>query len=332
MEIFRFISALFLVAFLSASVSAQTTNITWEAFRAKSQFQLEEEFHFYTGPNKPYKLDYEHTDIQYKYLANSYFDVFGSYRFIIKNTGGEWNDYNMFVSGFDIKLPTQPWGTVNLRTKVEITPEQHSMTKSTYNQYEWIKYNLPWKFTKYEINPFIGDEPSFSIQHNWDFIRNRVTAGVDFKVIKNVRGTLMYWYQTDKNTKSQTWTGSDYIVLQLKFIFLTERAIYLYAYMTIFDIKEIIKEEILNARIDKLNHLRSEFIHNSTMTGKQWNNLISSLESVIYEVENFNSQYASHTPLPNTKDAYGKLHMVAELLKSVQPVIIGMDEIERKDV
>jgi len=220
MKISKLVFVFLLMIISIMSVFAQTsTNTFWPGFKVKSQFQVEEEFHYYAGPQAA-MLNYEHTDLQYKYLANSYFDVFGSYRLIFKESANTWQNYNMFVPGFDLKLPTQSWGTLNLRTKVEITPaNQHGNIPATYMQAEWLKYNTPWKFTKYEINPFVGDEPFFNAADRYDFVRNRVTVGMDFKITPSIRGTLMYWYQTDKNIKSQTWTGSDYIVAQLKFLF-----------------------------------------------------------------------------------------------------------------
>ena len=215
-KILSFLSAIMLIICIT---SFSQTNSDWEIFKSKSQFQVEEEFHYYAGPQAT-MLNYEHTDLQYKYLANSYFDVFGSYRLIFKESANTWQNYNMFVPGFDLKLPIQLWGTLNLRTKVEITPaNQHGNTPATYMQAEWLKYNTPWKFTKYEINPLVGDEPFFNTADGYDFVRNRVTAGVDFKINQNIKGTLMYWYQNDKNTKIQTWIGSDYIDFQLKFLF-----------------------------------------------------------------------------------------------------------------
>ena len=60
--------------------------------------------------------------------------------------------------------------------------------------------------------------------------------------------------------------------------------------------KEILKESLTN--LDPL----IDGISRSTITGKHWTSLISSLESVIDEVNNFPSSFSSsrHGPLPNS--------------------------------
>lgn len=106
--------------------------------------------------------------------------------------------------------------------------------------------------------------------------------------------------------------------------------------MTPSDIKLIVKEEVAKSRINEtlvnLEHLH-DGISTSTMTGKPWFQLVNALESVINEVKDFKSQYQSarHGPLPNCEGALIQLQMVAKLLQGVKPVIIGMDDIERKD-
>lgn len=107
--------------------------------------------------------------------------------------------------------------------------------------------------------------------------------------------------------------------------------------MTPSDIKLIVKEEVAKQRLNEalisLDHLH-DGISTSTMTGRPWFHLVSSLESVINEVNDFNGMYSDsrHSPLPNTRGALVNLQMVVKILKGIKPVIMGMDDIERKDV
>ncbi len=91
-------------------------------------------------------------------------------------------------------------------------------------------------------------------------------------------------------------------------------------------------DHILSERLADLSQLRDN-VSRGSIVGRPWHNLVQSLESVIDEVENFGGQYvsASHGPLPPTADAARKLQEVVRLLAAVKPIIIGMDEIERKD-
>lgn len=101
-------------------------------------------------------------------------------------------------------------------------------------------------------------------------------------------------------------------------------------------LKALIKEEVKKALIAEarveLDHLH-DGISSRTMTGEPWFKLVSALEDVINEMIDFPSLYSPslHGPLPNTRGALVQLQMVAKLLESVKPVVIGMDDIERKD-
>jgi len=101
-------------------------------------------------------------------------------------------------------------------------------------------------------------------------------------------------------------------------------------------LKALIKEEVQKALLAEgrvnLEHLH-DGISTRTMTGEPWFKMISALEDVINEMMDFPSLYSPrlHGPLPNTRGALVQLQMVAKLLEGVKPVIMGMDDIERKD-
>lgn len=102
------------------------------------------------------------------------------------------------------------------------------------------------------------------------------------------------------------------------------------------DLRQIIKEtveKVLKESRLELDHLQ-DGISTSTIIGKDWFKLISNLESLINEMNEWKSQYSSNThgPLPNVQGALVNLQMIVKLLTEVKPVVIGMDDIERKDM
>ena len=107
--------------------------------------------------------------------------------------------------------------------------------------------------------------------------------------------------------------------------------------MTPSDIKKLIKEEVAKVQLQEalvnLEHLHDN-VSSSTMIGRPWLQLISSLEAVIDEVNSFNSSYSSglHGPMPNSSAAIEKLQQVIRLLSEIKPIILGMDDIQKKDV
>lgn len=103
------------------------------------------------------------------------------------------------------------------------------------------------------------------------------------------------------------------------------------------ELKSLVKEEVAKTLL-KEAMVNIEFLHDgistSTMTGKPWFQLVNALESVINEVKDFKGQYSDprHGPMPNCEGALIQLQMVVKLLQGVKPVIMGMDDIERKDI
>jgi len=97
-------------------------------------------------------------------------------------------------------------------------------------------------------------------------------------------------------------------------------------------IKQTVNEEIIRESLVSLDHLH-DGISTSTMVGKPWYSLISGLESVVNEVKDFKGMYSSahHGPHPNTGGALIQLQMIAKILEGIKPVIMGMDDIQKKD-
>ena len=99
-------------------------------------FTYENEFRL-KNQNNP--LYYDHNDIQIKYLISPYVDIFSDYRLIFQNKGTGWTDQNMLLEGFNLKLPKQQWGKLNLRNRLEIGFNP-SPTPTTWQLNEFPKY------------------------------------------------------------------------------------------------------------------------------------------------------------------------------------------------
>ena len=98
-------------------------------------------------------------------------------------------------------------------------------------------------------------------------------------------------------------------------------------------IQEAVNEEILTEVLTNLGSLNSG-ISSSTLIGKCWIEMINNLASVIDEVEEFRYMYSQslHGPSPNTLESMRKLQTIIQLLNEIKPIILGMDDIQKKDV
>lgn len=193
------------------ALNSKADTNTNSTFLDHTSVTLEEEFRFKEGD-----FYYEHTDISGKYKFNDHVDVFGGYRLILQDKGLGFKDQSMFIPGFNLKTSDSKYGKLTLRSRVEIGLNT-SPTPTSYQLTEYLKYNTPWKLTKFKINPFIGDETFFDCSHQMDFNKNRAYAGLDYQFTKKIKGSTYYFRESNK--KNNNWTDSNVVVTQVKFEF-----------------------------------------------------------------------------------------------------------------
>ena len=163
-------------------------------------------------------LYYNHDDIQIKYLVCPNFDVFADYRLIFQNdnNGKNFVQHSMFLPGFDLKAPEGKYGAVSLRTRLE--DETQPGKRNTYQLNVFPKYNTPWKFTRYHINPFIADESFYDCNADLGFLKNRVYAGVDYQITPKVKFSSYFYHEASESAQG-TWSHANCFVTQFHFLF-----------------------------------------------------------------------------------------------------------------
>lgn len=203
------LSVMLMSGIVSSTAKASTNDFLGFIDLKKFKFSLQEEFRFKeTGD----AFFYQFTDFQAKYDFNKYFDLFVDYRLIFKQKSGNWDQYNVIMPGFTLKYPEQKWGKVEVRTRGEAGLD--------YSPVQWAlnvqpKYNTPWKWTKFDINPFVADEMFFDVRNNMDFTVNRIRIGVDLKLANKIKSQLGYYYETYGNKSGH----SDVLSFSVKFDF-----------------------------------------------------------------------------------------------------------------
>jgi len=97
-------------------------------------------------------------------------------------------------------------------------------------------------------------------------------------------------------------------------------------------IKQTVNEEIIRESLVDLGHLH-DGISTRTLVGQPWFKLVSALEDIVNEVKDFKDMYSPslHGPMPNTQGALIQLQIAVKVLESIKPVILGMDDIQKKD-
>lgn len=215
-----------LTALIGLSASAQTNSglekLT-STIQNRSVVTLEEEFR---GKDVQTHMFYEHTDIQYKFLAFKHLDFFTDYRFILKDSSGvngKWSDQSMLLEGINLKVPeSSTWGKLNLRLREEIgfnPPVAHPTVaqQTTWQFNVFPKYDLPFKFTKYQIQPFVADESFWDTANGMGYVRNRIYAGLDWQITPKIKGGT--WYYREDQHGLYGGRKADVAVVQIRFEF-----------------------------------------------------------------------------------------------------------------
>lgn len=212
--------ALIIVLSVTAKLSASTTyapdfpNIS---VPSNLVFSFNQEFR----GKEPLGFFYQHSDIQAKYLFGDYIDIFTDYRLIFqeKTVKAGFKDQSMFLEGFDLKSSDTQYGKISLRSRLEIGLNPYP-TPTSYQLNEFPKYNLPWKFTKFQFNPFVADEMFFDCRNNLDFDKNRVYLGIDWQISKRIKCSTYYFRESvqPSSTKGR-WTQADVIDQSITFVF-----------------------------------------------------------------------------------------------------------------
>lgn len=162
---------------------------------------------------------YEHTQITSTLKYNKLIQPFVGYRLEFEDKKGNglvWNQKQSILFGNNITvLDNDAYGKLNLKSQFEYA--FISGGNNDFRLRERLKYNTPWKFTKLEINPFIFDEMFFDLYSNNGFNQNRAGTGLDFKIYKNLSGSIFYYLNNQK--KNNDWSNANTIVIQSKIKF-----------------------------------------------------------------------------------------------------------------
>jgi hypothetical protein len=179
---------------------------------ASSRLALEEEFRWGDNAEEFY---YHHYDLGFFYDAGKHVNIGMGYRQIFEKKSGVF------------KAENAPYGTATLsweaagfkvddRSRLEYRHFDYQTDSWRYRNKITVK--APWKFTKWEIQPYAADEIFLGL-NGINLNQNRVSAGLGFKIIKRLKGEIYYLLQSSKSPKTCLWKDTHVLGAKLKFSF-----------------------------------------------------------------------------------------------------------------
>ena len=192
----------------------QVWNTDVEEFRINSSLKLalEEEFRWGNNAGDFY---YHHYDLGFFYDVNKHLSIGIGYRQIFEEKSGKFKEEN------------EPYGTATFiwetagfrfddRSRLEYRHFDYQTDSWRYRNKITVK--APWKFTKWEIQPYVADEIFLGL-NGINLDRNRFFSGLGFKISRNLKGEIYYMLQSSKSSGTCLWKDANVLGTKLKLSF-----------------------------------------------------------------------------------------------------------------
>jgi hypothetical protein len=191
----------------------QVWNTDIEEFKIgqHSKIALEEEFRWGDNANEFF---YQHYDIGFYHTLNKHWNVGGGYRQIYERKQGKFKEENapfltatLFWDFKDFKFED--------RSRMEYRHFDYQSDSWRYRNKFALQF--PWKFTKFQIRPFISEEIFLAFNGVTEFNQNRFSSGLGMNFTKNFKAEIYYMLLSNKS--SGKWKDSNVLGTKLKLTF-----------------------------------------------------------------------------------------------------------------
>ncbi|MBI1871436.1 MAG: DUF2490 domain-containing protein [Chlamydiae bacterium] len=181
---------------------------------------VEEEFRFGDDASKFY---YHHTQLEPGYKVNDWLEIAPAYRQVWEldtklAKKDHWFEEERPMFNVTVKHKWNGW-EISDRNRFEY--RFFEIKEDRFRYRNKITLKSPWKWTSWNINPFIADE--IFVEEGvtgtpCGYNRNRLYGGVGFQIISHLKGELFYLWQS-KDSVKDNWIDFNVIGTKLKFEF-----------------------------------------------------------------------------------------------------------------
>jgi len=208
-----------LVLFSAASLYAyddgdfQVWNTETEEFKINKEAKmvLEEEFRWGGSAKEFY---YQHYDLGFFYNLQKYLNVGAGYRHVLSKSKGKF------------RVENEPYITATLLWDIAKF-KLDDRSRLEYNHFDYkddtwryrnkLTLKLPWKFTRFEVQPYLADEIFILFDDGQRLNQNRFSAGLAMTITKNLKGEIYYMLQDTKS--SGRWSSINVLGTKVKLLF-----------------------------------------------------------------------------------------------------------------
>mgnify|MGYP003395037492 CR=1 FL=1 len=190
----------------------QVWNTDTEEFKINNQTKmvLEQEFRW-GGSAKDFY--YQHYDLGFFYNLQKYLNVGAGYRYILSRSRDKF-----LVENEPYITATLLWDIAGFKfdDRNRLEYQHFDYKDDTWRYRNKFTVKLPWKFTKFEIQPYLGDEIFILFDDGQRLNQNRACAGLGMAFNKNLKAEIYYMLQSSKGVM---WTEANVLGTKLKLVF-----------------------------------------------------------------------------------------------------------------
>ena len=176
----------------------------------ESRITLEEEFRWGDDAGDFY---YHHYDTGFIHSFNQNLDLQANYRQVYEKKKGEFKEESRPHLNATLKFELYAF-KLDDRNRIEYQHFDYKTDTWRYRNKFAVKF--PWKLTRLEIQPYVADEIFVELEDG-SLSRNRLYSGLEFTIIKHIKGGVYYLLQSSKS--STQWVDAYVTGTKLKLIF-----------------------------------------------------------------------------------------------------------------
>lgn len=157
---------------------------------------------------------YQHYDGGLSYAVNSHWNVGGGFRYILTKSKTTWRAENAPYLSTAIFGEFGGW-KIEDRSRLEYQNFDYKADTGRYRNKLTVK--LPFKFTKYEIQPYVSDEIFIQFVRTDPFNQNRFSSGLGMNLTKSIKSEIYYMLLSAKGATG--WTDANVLGVKVKISF-----------------------------------------------------------------------------------------------------------------
>lgn len=214
----KILIAISLILLLSANSYAykdgdfQVWNTDTEEFKINKDAKIafEEEFHWGGSAKEFY---YQHYDAGFFYNLQKYLNVGAGYRHALSKSKGKF-----LIENEPYITATLLWDIAGFKfdDRSRLEYNHFDYKDDTWRYLNKFSIKFPWKFTKFEIQPYLSDEIFILFDDSQRLNTNRFSPGLAMTLTRNLKAEIYYMLQSSKSSK---WTETNVLGTKLKLSF-----------------------------------------------------------------------------------------------------------------